>query len=145
MTSPACPCPCDCHNPGHSMKHAQPCCGDAGVTFELAHVRELLADAYQKLSGRDLHASDCATACAPAETPKPCDCYPRVLFLSWPSDPADEPVGWLGQSAPTNDHFQCEFCGRSDLDCTLIPHEASCPVLAARAALSKATGEGASA
>lgn len=23
-------CNCECHKPGHSMKHAQPCCGDAG-------------------------------------------------------------------------------------------------------------------
>ena len=35
---------------------------------------EKLADAYIRLSGKKIHASDCATSCAPAETPGECDC-----------------------------------------------------------------------
>jgi len=108
---------------------------------ELAHVRELLADAYKDASGRELHASDCATSCAPAETPKPCDCYPRVLFLDWPADVLDENLGWRGENPITADHFQCEFCGECDLDCTLIPHKPECPVLAARAATLARAGD----
>ena len=41
---------------------------------ELAEAREELAEAYVKLSGKDLHASDCATSSAPAMKPGPCDC-----------------------------------------------------------------------
>ena len=42
---------------------------------------EVLADMYIKLSGTTRHTSDCATSCAPAETPGPCDCkeYRRKL------------------------------------------------------------------
>lgn len=36
--------------------------------------REVLAAAYVKLSGKDHHASDCATSNAPAMQPGPCDC-----------------------------------------------------------------------
>lgn len=35
---------------------------------------EVLADLYIKASGKTIHASDCATSVAPAETPGPCDC-----------------------------------------------------------------------
>lgn len=35
---------------------------------------EDLADYYVKLSGKRTHASDCATSCAPAMKPGPCDC-----------------------------------------------------------------------
>ena len=48
-------------------------CGDLAQT-EIAHCRELLAEAYKKLSGCEHHASDCATSNAPAMTPGPCDC-----------------------------------------------------------------------
>ena len=37
-------------------------------------LREKLADAYVRASGSAVHASDCATSCAPAEDPGPCDC-----------------------------------------------------------------------
>jgi hypothetical protein len=37
-------------------------------------LREELAAAYIKASGKTAHASDCATSCAPAEDPGPCDC-----------------------------------------------------------------------
>lgn len=47
----------------------------------------------------------------------------------------DELVGWRGHSASSNDLFQCEFCRREHRDSTLIEHEANCPVLLARAAL----------
>lgn len=53
----------------------------------------------------------------------------------------DEQVGWRGASPSSNDLFQCEFCGREHRDSTLIEHEANCPVLLARAALSP-KGEG---
>ncbi len=36
--------------------------------------REQKADMYVRLSGKSLHASDCATSLAPAEEPGPCDC-----------------------------------------------------------------------
>ena len=41
---------------------------------EIGDLRELLAIAYIKLSGKRIHASDCATSDAPAYTPKECDC-----------------------------------------------------------------------
>jgi hypothetical protein len=41
---------------------------------ELERLRELLAAAYIKLSGKNEHASDCATSNAPAMTPGRCDC-----------------------------------------------------------------------
>ena len=41
---------------------------------EIEHLRELLAAAYIELSGKDEHASDCATSNAPAMTPGRCDC-----------------------------------------------------------------------
>lgn len=41
---------------------------------ELSDVRELLADDYVELSGKSVHASDCATSNAPAFTPGKCDC-----------------------------------------------------------------------
>lgn len=36
--------------------------------------KEILAEGYKALSGRAWHASDCATSCAPAYRPGPCDC-----------------------------------------------------------------------
>jgi len=47
----------------------------------------------------------------------------------------DEKVGWRGRNPPTNDHFGCEFCAKSHLDCTLIEHQDDCPVTIARATL----------
>jgi hypothetical protein len=41
---------------------------------EVEHLRELLAAAYIELSGKDEHASDCATSNAPAMMPGRCDC-----------------------------------------------------------------------
>lgn len=41
---------------------------------EIEHLRELLAAAYVELSGKEEHASDCATSNAPAMTPGRCDC-----------------------------------------------------------------------
>ena len=41
---------------------------------EIGELRELLASAYIKISGKRRHASDCATSDAPAYTPKECDC-----------------------------------------------------------------------
>lgn len=35
---------------------------------------EVLAEGYKAISGKDCHASDCATSNAPAERPGPCDC-----------------------------------------------------------------------
>lgn len=44
------------------------------TSWELSRVRKLLAGAYIELSGKKIHASDCATSDAPAKTPKRCDC-----------------------------------------------------------------------
>lgn len=41
---------------------------------ENERLREELAEAYIKLSGKSIHASDCATSNAPAMDPGPCDC-----------------------------------------------------------------------
>jgi dsDNA-specific endonuclease/ATPase MutS2 len=46
----------------------------AKLEADLDETRELLAEAYIKLSGRKEHHSDCATSCAPAKRPGPCDC-----------------------------------------------------------------------
>lgn len=45
--------------------------GDGHLTD---HEREVLASGYIRLSGKNTHASDCATSCAPAMIPGPCDC-----------------------------------------------------------------------
>ncbi len=44
------------------------------LQHDLNEAHEKLADAYIQLSGRREHASDCATSCAPARCPGPCDC-----------------------------------------------------------------------
>jgi len=44
------------------------------ISAEVQSLRELLAAAYIELSGKDEHASDCATSNAPAMTPGRCDC-----------------------------------------------------------------------
>jgi hypothetical protein len=44
------------------------------ISAEVQNLRELLAAAYIELSGKDEHASDCATSNAPAMTPGRCDC-----------------------------------------------------------------------
>lgn len=50
-------------------------------------------------------------------------------------DPANEKIGWLGaHPEPPKDHFSCELCGQHHLDCTLIEHKPSCPILLAREA-----------
>jgi len=41
---------------------------------EIERLREALAAAYIELSGKDEHASDCATSNAPAMMPGRCDC-----------------------------------------------------------------------
>jgi hypothetical protein len=41
---------------------------------EIGRLRELLAAAYIELSGKEEHASDCATSNAPAMMPGRCDC-----------------------------------------------------------------------
>jgi histidinol-phosphate/aromatic aminotransferase/cobyric acid decarboxylase-like protein len=41
---------------------------------EIGHLREMLAAAYIELSGKNEHASDCATSNAPAMMPGRCDC-----------------------------------------------------------------------
>lgn len=38
------------------------------------NLREQLADAYIKASGKRTHASDCSTSISPAYVPGPCDC-----------------------------------------------------------------------
>ena len=42
---------------------------------EIRSLREKLADAYVELSGKRVHASDCATSDAPALEPGRCDCH----------------------------------------------------------------------
>lgn len=49
----------------------------------------------------------------------------------------DENIGWLGRTASTNDHYQCEFCSAENTDCTLIEHKDFCPVPKLRAALAR--------
>lgn len=44
---------------------------EESLRTELAETREELAAAYVKLSGKGLHASDCATSNAPAMKPEP--------------------------------------------------------------------------
>ncbi len=46
----------------------------AEMMKEIERLRELLAAAYIELSGKEEHASDCATSNAPAMTPGRCDC-----------------------------------------------------------------------
>ena len=41
---------------------------------EIDRLREELAEAYIKLSGKSTHTSDCATSNAPAMDPGPCNC-----------------------------------------------------------------------
>ena len=41
---------------------------------EIDRLREELAEAYIKLSGKSIHTSDCATSNAPAMEPGPCNC-----------------------------------------------------------------------
>ena len=49
----------------------------ATTEADAGRIREELADAYKKASGRESHLNDCATSVAPAETPGPCDCDAR--------------------------------------------------------------------
>ena len=56
-----------------------PLCAEAADRIEALEaenerLREELAEAYIKLSGKSIHASDCATSNAPAMDPGPCDC-----------------------------------------------------------------------
>ena len=44
------------------------------LAAQLDALHEPLAVLYALLSGKTAHASDCATSCAPAELPSPCDC-----------------------------------------------------------------------
>lgn len=48
--------------------------GCAEQAAEIDRLREELAEAYIKLSGKSVHASDCATSNAPAMEPGPCNC-----------------------------------------------------------------------
>lgn len=47
----------------------------AEALAEIRSLREKLADAYVELSGKRVHASDCATSSAPALEPGRCDCH----------------------------------------------------------------------
>ena len=63
------------HNPkGHNPLFRE--CADLIETQarEIERLREELADAYVKLSGKSIHTSDCATSNAPAMEPGPCNC-----------------------------------------------------------------------
>lgn len=53
---------------------ALPCRQLMDAKQEIGHLREMLAAAYIELSGKDEHASDCATSNAPAMMPGRCDC-----------------------------------------------------------------------
>lgn len=69
--------------------------------------------------------------------------YPTSGFADWlgfGGDKVKEQIGWLGVKGSTINHFQCEFCGQEHLDCTLIEHTDDYPVLACRAAVTKAEG-----
>ena len=57
-------------NPDVSWEEAY----DITADYAWDRVREAMADLYVRLSGKTIHASDCATSCAPAEMPGPCDC-----------------------------------------------------------------------
>ena len=57
---------------------------------------EVLAALYIQASGTTHHASDCATSCAPAETPGPCDCV-----LAHPPAPPAQPYDFsMAQLTP---------------------------------------------
>lgn len=49
----------------------------ATTEADAGRIREELADAYKRASGRGSHSNDCATSVAPAEMPGPCDCESR--------------------------------------------------------------------
>ena len=46
----------------------------SGFTTNEGNEWEVLSVGYQALSGKAYHMSDCATCCAPAYKPLPCDC-----------------------------------------------------------------------
>ena len=69
---------------------------------EIERLREELAAAYVKLSGRTEHASDCATSNAPAKDPGPCDCGP-------PDDLARAINVELGMARSANDDASAEW------------------------------------
>ena len=58
-----------------------------------------------------------------------------LAYLLGPID--NEKSGWRGQNPPSKDHFSCEFCAKSHIDCTLIEHLDDCPIPLARAILAK--------
>ncbi len=58
----------------HAASEPGPHAENVRLQHDLNEAHEKLADAYAKLSGRTEHASDCATSCAPARCPGPCDC-----------------------------------------------------------------------
>ena len=48
------------------------------IDAEYGNAKELLADAYIELSGKKIHAMDCATSSAPAYLPKKCNCTKQI-------------------------------------------------------------------
>lgn len=54
--------------------------------------REEKADRFIKESGKEVHASDCATSVAPAEEPGPCDCDVETTVNTEAEVPLDEEV-----------------------------------------------------
>lgn len=70
-----------------------------------------------------------------AEQEKVRELREALSYMLGPID--DEKIGWRGRNPPSNDHFGCEFCAKSHLDCTLIEHQDDCPVTIARAILEK--------
>ncbi len=53
---------------------------------------EIMAEGYKSLSGKAGHASDCATSCAPAMRPGPCDCDGPDIWRPYDSRPRDATV-----------------------------------------------------
>jgi len=73
---------------------------------EIGDLREKLAAAYVELSGKLIHASDCATSCSPAETPGRCDCDAHLSV----------PAGVVESESP------CDYCMNGPLTkCGGIP------------------------
>lgn len=88
---------------------------------------EVLAEGYKVLSGKRRHTSDCATSCAPAQKPGPCDC-------DAPSNP--------DIAATVLEAFKGGLVNVAD-DSNPRGHTTYYrPLVAMRAALSLATGDG---
>lgn len=57
---------------------------------------EVLAVGYQALSGKAYHMSDCATCCAPADKPLPCDCDAPAAWGNFETAPKDKQLLIVG-------------------------------------------------